>query len=274
MITLRCRWMYVCGAVLAAGGCSGPVSVHRSDAPSPPPALTKEDVHREGMRLFGDGLFDSAAVRLAEAAAMDSTWLTPLRDLARLRYDRTMRLKEPGRVEEARRARAAYMTLEARGTRDEDLYERICELSGILDDQRTLVRYAEKDLALHPFERQYYNAGVAYARAGDHGAVVRTQREAIDRFPSSLYAAGYYRLLGAAYKEMNRDQTAERTFTAGVKAADALAARLQRSDPAFDRVLADRRAMLLALKKLHQTYGNGEKLKEVERQLKEADHGS
>jgi tetratricopeptide (TPR) repeat protein len=131
----------------------------------------------------------------------------------------------------------------------------------------------------YPFERQYYNVGLAYFAAGDYANVVKSQKEALEKFNNSSYVGGYYRQLGRAYQKLGRDQTAEKTFVTGVQAVDARLAELAKSGPVSTieeekkRLLDDKVGMLLALRKLHQTYKAQEKLKQVERQLKEAGYG-
>jgi tetratricopeptide (TPR) repeat protein len=127
---------------------------------------------------------------------------------------------------------------------------------------------------LYPFDRQYYNLGVAYYQAGDFQNVIKTQKEAKDKFPTSPYLGAFYRQLGRAYRKVDRDQTAERVFTEGVRAVDArlrmLAQGESRSSPESERLREEKIGMLLELKRLHQIYRAEEKMRAVDKQLREA----
>jgi tetratricopeptide (TPR) repeat protein len=157
-----------------------------------------------------------------------------------------------------------------------EVYERLCELSVALGDEQGFARYARKSAERYPYDRQYYNMGIALFGIDDWAGVVTSQKEAIDKFPRSQYVGSFYRQLGRAYEQQKRDQTAERTFTAGIQVVDDRIADLKRpgsdakSAEKIRRLTDDKIAMLLSLKKLHQTYKASEKLEQVERQLREA----
>jgi hypothetical protein len=109
----------------------------------------------------------------------------------------------------------------------------------------------------------------------DWAGVVKSQREASEKFRESQYTGAYYRQMGRAYMKMDRDQTAERTFAAGVQAIDAVMAEVKKSgggtaSAEYGRLQDDKIGMLLLLKRLHITYREAEKLAQVERQLREA----
>jgi tetratricopeptide (TPR) repeat protein len=165
--------------------------------------------------------------------------------------------------------------LEAHGSKDAEIYERLSELSNALNDDKALVKYAKKNADAFPYERQFFNLGFAYFQAGDYQNVIKTQKEAIEKFKGSTYIGSFYRQLGRAYMKVDRDQTAERTFDAGLKAADAVIAEQKSSNTGFKateeyhRLVDDKIGMLISLKKLHQTYHAEEKLRKVEEQLQE-----
>ena len=138
-----------------------------------------------------------------------------------------------------------------------------------LGDDKTFLTYARKSAERYPHDRQYHNLGLAYFNVGDYQSVIKTEKEAIQKFKTSSYAGSFYRQLGRAYMKIDRDQTAERTFEEGLKIIDQ---RLQdrRSEEERRRMTDDRIAILLSLKRLHQTYHHDDKLKQVERQLIDA----
>jgi tetratricopeptide (TPR) repeat protein len=241
------------------------------------PIVTRETAYREGHQLYLLQQFDSAAVHLQASLALDSTYLPPLRDLAQLHYERGMFLgdaKSPQRTEAFRTSRTYFIRMEALGMREAEVYERICELSVALEDDRTFVRYARKSAELYPFDRQYYNLGIAYYQATDFQNVIKSQKEAKDKFPTSPYLGAFYRQLGRAYRKVDRDQTAERVFTEGVRAVDARLRVLGQggnlSTPEMERLREDKIGMLLELKRLHQIYRAEEKMRAVDNQLREA----
>ena len=258
--------------LLAAAGCGG--GPEKVTVP-PPAAPTKEALYAEGHRLYQTQQLDSAESRLLGALRLDSTYADPLADLAGVYYDRAMRSPEGSAVrrEDLRRSSAALVRLERAGRDDAELYERLCEISVALGDERAFLRWAKKNAERYPFERQYYNLGLAYYGVEDWQGCIRTQKEAIQKFPDSPYIGSYHRQLGRAYMKVDRDQTAERTFTAGLAAADRKLAALKKapggSSPADARRLTDDKvAMLQSLRKLHQVYGAQDKLRGVEEQLK------
>jgi tetratricopeptide (TPR) repeat protein len=261
---------------LAVSGC-GPA---KETAAPPPPAtgaVTPQSLTLEGRRLYAEGELDSASAAVARALQLDSAYRPALEQQAMMFYDLMMREQknEQRRLSASRTAREAYMHLERLGAGDADVCDRICELSLVLGDDRTFLRFAKKNAERFPYDRQVYNLGLAYNRTGDYAGAVRVLKEAAQKFPGSAYIAGFYRQLGRAYAGMDRDQTAERTYVAGVQAANArLAEPGNGASPAGvadrQRLTDDKIAMLLALKKLHQTYKHADRLQEVERQLKEA----
>ncbi len=250
------------------------------EAAGPPPA-SRETLYAEGHRLYLLREYDSAATVLKSAAAMDSSYAPPVADLAALYYDAGMSVqgdKSPERLKNFRQSRACYTRLETLGSKDAEVYDRLCELAAALDDNRAFLAYARKNVEHFPYDRQYYNLGVASFQAGEFAGTVKAMKEAIAKFPLSQYIGGYYRHMGLAYTKMDRDQTAERTFNAGVDAVNARVAGLKkenaqyRSTSEYRRLAEDKIGMLLSLRRLHQTYRAEEKLKEVDRQLKEAGH--
>jgi tetratricopeptide (TPR) repeat protein len=265
-------------AAFAFLSCSTTSPVKPDQPEAATPVYSREALYRKGHQFFAGRETDSARVYLLRSLAMDSTYLPPLRDLALLHYDIAMRMGEhdPVRLAEFGRSYDYYRRIEATGTADGETYDRLTELSYMLDRPGEFLSYAQKHWKHNPSDRQAYNLGLAYAMTGDHQNVIRTQKEAIDRFPYSPFLGGFYRLLGNGYLEVDRDQTAERTFNAGVDAVNRLIRGMSdtESDSArmqnISRLQDDKVAMLLALKKLHRRYGNQEQLKAVERQLKDA----
>jgi tetratricopeptide (TPR) repeat protein len=244
---------------------------------TPTPAFeTKETLFRRGYRLYLDRKFDSAAVALRRAVLLDSTYTDALTGLANLLYERGMgsddKKTKHKHFEESRNYLAR---LEALGMREADIYEKLCEISVELEDNPAFLKYAEKNAAAYPFDRQYHNLGLAYFNVGDYQGVIRTLKTAIEKFKGSTYIGSYYRQLGRAYTKVDRDQTAERTFVAGVQAVNARMAEIRRthSDATgleeYRRLVDEKTSMLVSLKKLHQLYGATEKLEQVERQLRE-----
>ena len=260
--------------VLGLQSCGPGAETSRPAAPE-----SKERVYQLGHQLYLEMKLDSAARVLKNAAAQDSTYLPPLTDLASLYYDLGMREEgesNPRRLQNLRVARSYFATIEARGVRESNVYERLCELSLTLNDTKGFLTYAKKNVELYPHDRQYYNLGVAYFEAEDYNGVIKSQKEASEKFKQSYYVGSFYRQLGRAYGKIGRDQTAERTFTTGVLAVDVRLTELKKGGgdykmgDGYRRLMDDKIGMLLALKKLHQTYREPEKLERVERLLKEA----
>lgn len=272
---------YGWGAVvlLAAGigltGCGPSVETPRTE-PAPAP-MTKESFYQRGQQFRVERQSDSAAVYFLRAAAMDSAFHQPLQDLALMHYEQAQLAAEKSRArqEHLRAARAQFVRLEDRGVRDADIYERLCEISSMLNDDRAFLAYAKKNAALYPYDRQVYNLARAYYETGDFQSVITVTKGAVDQFPESPYLSSYYRIMGKAYTRIDRDQTAERTLTAGIKAVDARMAVLKknggdyRATEHYRRYHEDTVQMLLMLKQLHTTYKAADKLAQVERRLKE-----
>ena len=238
------------------------------------PPETKEAVFQQGHRLYLAGSYDSAQVLLLQAASMDSSYADPVTDLASLHYDRAMAEKEgPSRVAHLKDAFRIFARAERLGNTDASTYERLCEISVALKDDRSFLRYAKKTAERYPFDRQFYNLGLAYFNAGEYLNVVKSQKEAAEKFKQSPYLGGFYRQMGRAYMKMNRDQTAERTLESGLKAVGVRIAAMKKENGGVEnaqRLADDRVAILQLLRRLHQTYHADAKLQEVESLLKEA----
>lgn len=266
----------LCCAMMLLSSCRPAEEVAR---PAPPPS--RADILREGHRLFLLQRRDSAEVLLREVLTMDSTCRPALQDLAEIGYERAKLLERtnPGAHDAAMRAAFGhFVRLEALGSDEGQTYERLCELALGLKDQRAFLLYAKKNAERFPYDRQYYNLGIAFYEAGEYAACVKSQKEALEKFRESMYIGGFYRQMGRAYMKMDRDQTAERTLAAGVEAADARLARMARpargeSPDGVGRLTDDKIGMLLLLKRLHTIYRANDKLQNVERQLKDAGYG-
>jgi tetratricopeptide (TPR) repeat protein len=249
------------------------------EAAQPAPRATREDVFREGHELFLLRRWDAADARLRQVIALDSAYRPAVRDLAELWYDRARELRGKDSADAARRTAFRYFArLEALGEKEAEIYERLCELALGLKDQRGFLLYARRNAEQYPYDRQFYNLGLAYFEAGDYATCVKSQKEALEKFKESNYIGGFYRQMSRAYMKLDRDQTAERTLTAGVQAANDRLAELRRtarteSPEAVRRLTDDKISMLLLLKKLHVTYRADEKLQKVEQQLKDAGYG-
>jgi tetratricopeptide (TPR) repeat protein len=261
------------------GSCAAPQQTPPPSREKSLPKMTKEGLSKEGHSLYLRQHGDSAAVLLEAALALDSSYRPALEDLAALYYDCATLpdQKSEGKKREClQRSHICFARLEALGGRDAELYERLCETAVALGDSVAFLRYARSYAERYPYDRQYYNLGLAYLGVSDFQGVVRSQKEALNKFATSEYIGGFYRQMGRAYMKLDRDQTAERTLAAGVQAADARMSAIERSGAAdasgaaLQRLKDDRIAMLLMLKKLHQTYRAADKLDDVERQLKQA----
>ncbi len=253
--------------------CSGPKETATS-SPEPPVSITKESLYRAGHQRYLALDLDSASILLQRAHVMDSAYLDPIVDLAQVEYDLAMRTTvESARNKHLRSSQRYYVKAEQSGKKDSDTYERLCELSVALNDDKTFLTYAKKNAQRYPYERQYFNLGLAYFNTGDFQGVITSQKEAVSKFPASTYVGSFHRQLGRAYEKVNRDQTAARTFDAGLKAVDQVVARRQAgsnlftSTAEYKRLMDDKAGMLTSLKKLHTTYRDADKLQKVEKEL-------
>ncbi|HTY58668.1 MAG TPA: hypothetical protein VMF59_07605, partial [Bacteroidota bacterium] len=232
-------------------------------------------VFARGHRLYLTMQMEEATRELERAAAMDSLYADPLVDLGSLWYDLGMKAGGGARAEDLSKARTALERAEALGYRDAAAYDRLSEICTSLGDGRGFLKYAKKSAEKYPYERQYYNLTVAYFDLEDWAAVVKTAREASEKFRESQYTGAFYRQMGRAYMKMDRDQTAERTLGAGVQAVDLRLAAVRKNagyagSEEYRRLQDDKIGMLLLLRHLHTTYRETEKLAQVERQLREA----
>jgi tetratricopeptide (TPR) repeat protein len=234
-------------------------------------------VYRTGHRYYLEQQTDSAVVWLRRAEAMDSAFVDPVQDLAQLYYEQGLRAGEKSRERQDafRSSRRAFARLEALGKRESEVYERLCELSMALNDDQGFLRYAKKNAERYPYDRQHYNLTRAYFDTGDFQSVIKSAKEGIDTYRDSHYLTSYYRILGRAYMKIGRDQTAEKTLSAGLNVANARLGELKKSGAAYKSGDGYRRAhddkvnMLLLLKQLHTTYRAAEKLQQVDRMLRE-----
>ncbi len=267
--------------LLSLIGCGGPAPEVTREAPVARVPTSKEGLYVHGQQFWIDRQADSAEVYFLRSAAMDSLYNQPLRDLAQMQYERAMQEpdKSRKRTDLLRSSRAQWVRLEARGEQESDVYERLCELSSSLGDDRTFLVYAKKNAERYPYDRQVFNLARAYYDVEDYQGVIRTAKEAVEKFRESQYLGSFYRIMGKAYTKIDRDQTAERTLVSGVKATDARIAAVKnaggdyRATDAYRRLHEDKVQMLLLLKQLHTTYKAYDKLELVERQLKDEGYG-
>jgi tetratricopeptide (TPR) repeat protein len=238
----------------------------------------KEEFLKIGHQFYIDQNYDSADVYLMRASSMDPSYIAPLNELAQMHYMLGVQQpgeKNPQRLLHFRKAFAYFAAAESQGSKDAEIYESLGELSNALDDDKALVKYAKKNADLFPYERQYFNLGFAYFQIGDYPNVIKTQKEAVEKFKGSTYIGSFYRQLGRAYMKMDRHQVAERTFDAGLNAADTVIEEQKKSDGNFKstkdyhRLVDDKIGMLISLKSLHQIYRATEKLQKVEQRLTE-----
>ena len=261
-------------ALAAAGGLAGCGS--SGGAGRVPGMGRAEELYEAGHQYEQEKNLDSAAALLERAVAADSGFTPALSEYADVQYDRGMAItdtKSPARILLLLSSRGALGRLETLTAADAGVYDRLCELSVALGDSRSFLFYARKSAGKFPYERQYYNLGVALYQTGDYHGAVKAMKEAIDKFAASTYTGGFYREEGLAYMKLDRDQTATRTFESGVAAVDNLLKGMKQADPAAPevrRLSDDRTGMLLSLRKLYTTYQDQENLERVEKLLRQS----
>jgi len=254
--------------LLLVGGCS-------ATRVSPPSPVTKEILYARGHQRYVGGGYDSAAVLLHAALEMDSTYMDPVADLAQLYFDRGMidTTLSPNRTSDLRQSLRYYSLLERTGRQDAETYDRLGALALTLNDNASFLIYAGKNADRFPFDRQYFNLGVAHYKTGDFQASIRVLKEATQKFRDSEYLGGMYRQLGKSYMSVDRNQTAERVLYEGLAVIDRLIAGKRYAENehgAVARLTGDRIGMLLSLKGLHTLYRQAEKQARVEQLLREA----
>ncbi|MER3524509.1 MAG: hypothetical protein C4326_10700 [Ignavibacteria bacterium] len=254
-------------------GCGPSAETSKKETAAP---VTKEELYRQGHALYARLELDSARSLLTRALVLDASYTPALADLAALTYDLAMRAETgKNKMELLRASREYYRKLETLGALESEAYERLCEIADALHDAKTFLKYAKKNADVYPYDRQFSNLAVAYVAVEDYASAIKVCKEAIEKFPSSPFIGAFYRQLGRAYMKVDRDQTAERTFYAGLAVIDKKMAELRKqtaSDPAsagYQRLKNDKIGILTSLKYLHTTYKAMDKLAEVERQLKE-----
>jgi hypothetical protein len=262
--------------VMLIASCGPSTESTKSDTTPPPVPSTKEALFQRGQQLYLQQYLDSAQVFLSQAIAMDANYRDALEVLAPLHYDLAMRAENSKKKnEQLRKSRDYYAKVEAFGVKESETYERICEIANMLNDDKTFLKYAKKNAEVYPYDRQYYNLSVGYANVEDWNNMISLTKKAIEKFKDSQYIGSFYRQLGRAYTKIERDQTAEKTFYAGLNAVDNKIAELRKagadykSSPVYGRLKDDKIGMLISLKSLHMTYKAADKLAEVEKKLKE-----
>ncbi len=267
-------WHILLLAILVGSvGCGPAPETARKETETP---LTKEALFQAGHRLYLQQQYDSAQVLLTRVLTLDRTYAAAVADLASLNYELAMRADAGRRRNELLRAsRAYYLRLDSLNSVDADAYERLCEIASALNDHRTFLTYAKKSAEAYPYDRQYYNLSVAYFNVNDFASVIKVCKEAIEKFPASPFIGTFYRQLGRGYMKVDRDQTAERTFYAGLGVIEKRMADARKSNADYvssadyQRLKEDMKGILISLKNLHTTYKATEKLAEVEKKLKE-----
>lgn len=233
---------------------------------------TEANLELRGHQFYAMGVHDSAEAIYRRLLKIAPENKVALRDLGNMHFELAVRdpdEKSPMRKDHLRVSRRYFSDLERLGEHDIETYDRLCEISLSLGDNKSFLSWARKSADRYPFDRQYNNLGLAYFNAGDYQNAIKTEKEAIEKFRDSPYLSTFYRQLGRAYMKVDRDQTAEKTFEDGLRIVNA---RLQgRTSPEdFHRLTDDRVAILTSLKHLYQTYHKDDKLRQVERQLLEA----
>ncbi len=261
---------------LLLAACGSTPEATKIETPPTPELVTKEALFRRGHMLYMQQNLDSAHALLSQALSMDPAYNEAIADLAPLSYDLAMRSDAAKKKNELlRKSRDYYVRLESLGPKESDTYERLCEIANLLNDDKTFLKYAKKNAEAYPYDRQYYNLGVAYFNVNDFNGAIKAMKEATEKFKSSSYIGSFYRQLGRAYMKIERDQTAEKVFYTGLKATDNKVANLRKSNAAYKtsadyaRLKDDKIGMLISLKNLHTTYKAADKLEEVEKKLKE-----
>lgn len=256
-------------------GC-GPSTEARKTETTAPTVLTKEMLFERGQKFYLQQNFDSALANVNQALAMDANYKDALEIAAPLHYDLALRADGQKKKNELlRTARDYYAKVESFGVKESETYERICEIANLLNDDKTFLKYAKKNVDAYPYDRQYYNLSVAYANVEDWTNLISAMKKAVEKFSGSHYIGSFYRQLGRAYTKIGRDQTAEKTFYTGLSAIDAKIGELRKANGAYKssaeytRLQDDKHGILITLKNLHTTYKAMDKLAEVERKLKE-----
>ena len=254
--------------MLFVGGCS-------ATRVSPPSPVTKEMLYSRGHQRYIGGEYDSAAVLLHAALEMDSTYMDPLSDLAQLYFDRGMidTTLSPDRVNDLRQSLRYYSLLERTGRQDAEMYDRLGALALALNDNARFLTFARKNADRFPFDRQYFNLGVAYYKAGEYQASIRVLKDAAQKFRDSEYIGGMYRQLGKSYMSVDRNQTAEKVLYEGLAVIDRMISGKPLAEDehgSVARLTGDRIGILLSLKGLHTMYRQAEKQTRVEQLLREA----
>jgi tetratricopeptide (TPR) repeat protein len=259
--------------ILAA--CATPPETTQNEQP---PAPDKVDLYKQGYRSYLSGDYGRAENLLIQAASLDSTYCDPFLLLGQMHYERATLhgANEAARKEGLSKALMYYGRVERLGNKDSEVLERLCEAAVAVDDNAAFLTYAARNARFYPYDRQYYNLSLAYFNVEDFENVITTLKEATQKFKSSNYIGSFYRQLGRAYMRLSRNQTAERVFNEGLEAVDRRMRAATEDDPGFtytpeyQRLVNDKIGMLLLLKGLHQLYKEPEKLKQVERKLRDA----
>jgi len=275
MKSSRCVWGLLAGGVFWS--CGPSATTNEAVRPSAPATIDRETLFRIGQEFFVERTFDSAAVYYRKSLALDSTYGPPLGGLAQLHYDLAMQnpnRNDPVRMREFRASLGYYMRMETLGHTDGEMYDRLSELTYTLGEKELFLNYVKKNIGESPDDRQYFNLGLAYGQVGDYANVIKSQKEAIERFKFSRFIGSFYKQLGNAYLEVDRQQSAERTFSAGVEAVNERISAMVKStsasasDADVERLKEERLFMLRSLRKIYRIHGQDDRLQEVERQLK------
>ena len=274
---MRMAWKSFGGLLITTllCSCSSSVSTNESVRPSTPTTVDRDSLFRKGRGFYVERNYDSAAVYYRKSFALDSTYQAPLSSLAQLHYERAMQIEDrsdPARTREFENSLRYSMALESRGHHDIDLYDRLTELTYELGKKDLFLSFVKKRMAESTDDRQYFNLGLAYGQVGDNTNVIKCQKEAIERYRFSPFIGGFYRQLGNAYMDVERQQSAERTFSSGVGVVNERLSEIAKNGAVVlqsevDRLKEDRLSMLRSLRKIYRIHGQTEKLRDVERQL-------
>jgi len=266
------RWLLTLLVALSTAFLVSCSSGGRTTGAPPSEVETEVNLDVRGHQYYMLGQYDSASAILQRMLKLDPENKIALKDLGSMHFQLAMMdtdKKSPARLQHLRTSRQYYAKLEGLGEHELELYDRLCETSLALGDDKGFLTYAKMSVDQYPFDRQYFNLGLAYYDLGDYESAIKIEKEAIARFENSSYMSSFYRQLGRAYMKVDRDQTAERTLEQGLQIVNQRL--LENTSPEeIRRLMDDKIGILVSLKHIYKTYHKDDKQKEAERELLEA----